>query len=298
MTHNGLYPIYDIADEHAEIPETLGTKEKFWIRHMDSLKLLKFGRPGTGEDWAEKVACELAELIGLPHAHYDLARHKGRGCVVSPSLIAEDGRLILGNELINSVTQNYNGARSYQQREHTVSRVLASLKLFTYPNYIRTWDTFIGYLMFDAWIGNTDRHHENWGLVIDKDRSVSLSPTFDHASSMGRELTDATREARLTTKDPRFNVEAFAAKARSALYADPSDKHPLSPIQAFQLAARAQRQSGFSWLRVLAGVDDEHVSGILNRIPAVCMSRPARDFAMAVLTVNRGRLLTMLVAER
>ena len=27
-------------------------------------------------------------------------------------------------------------------------------------------DVFVGYLMFDAWIANTDRHHENWALVV------------------------------------------------------------------------------------------------------------------------------------
>ena len=27
-------------------------------------------------------------------------------------------------------------------------------------------DVFVGYLLLDAWIGNTDRHHENWGFVL------------------------------------------------------------------------------------------------------------------------------------
>lgn len=288
------FPVFDIEDEDAVIPETLGTKEKFWIKHQGDLKLLKFGREGTGEDWAEKVACELCTLLELPHAHYELARHKGRRCVLSPSMTPIDGRLILGNELINRVVKNYDGTRSYHQREHTVSRVLASLKTYITVQYQESWHNFLGYLMLDAWIGNTDRHHENWGLIIDKDRVVTLAPTFDHASSMGRELLDNEREGRLTTKDKRYSVAAFAGKATSALYADPSDKRPLSPLAAFQLAARAQRDSGFYWLARLSKVDDQLVHGILHRIPPECMSVPSRQFAMALLTTNKAALLAML----
>ncbi|MEG3898961.1 MULTISPECIES: hypothetical protein [unclassified Microcoleus] len=46
--------------------------------------------------------------------------------------------------------------------------------------------------MLDAWIGNTDRHHENWGFVevrASKTPQViaHLAPTYDYASSLGRE---------------------------------------------------------------------------------------------------------------
>lgn len=47
--------------------------------------------------------------------------------------------------------------------------------------------------MLDAVIGNTDRHHENWGILRKRvgDRWQGMvAPTFDHASSLGRELRD------------------------------------------------------------------------------------------------------------
>jgi hypothetical protein len=34
-------------------------------------------------------------------------------------------------------------------------------------------DVFVGYLLLDAWIGNGDRHHENWGIVRMKTASNS-----------------------------------------------------------------------------------------------------------------------------
>ena len=58
-------------------------------------------------------------------------------------------------------------------------------------------DLFAGYLMLDALIGNTDRHHENWA-IIQAGRQYCLAPTFDHASCLGFNLSDAERIDRMT----------------------------------------------------------------------------------------------------
>jgi hypothetical protein len=84
---------------------------------------------------------------------------------------------------------------------------------------------FIGYLLLDAWIENTDRHHENWGIIVSPDTQAqpTLAPTFDHASSMGSHETDETRSARLETRDRGYSVDAYVEKADSALYATMSE---------------------------------------------------------------------------
>lgn len=285
-----LFPVIEI-DQHAEIPEQLGTKEKFWIRQKGQLRLLKFGREGTGEDWAEKVACELCGLLSLPHAHYDLARYNGRFGVLSPSIVGEGERLILGNEVINSVSSGYNTALSYRQREHTISRVLAALARFTSSKEDNQC-FFAGYLLLDAWIGNTDRHHENWGLINHGGKVVSLAPTFDHASSLGRELSDEVRSMRLSTKDSRYTVEAFAEKARSAIYENQHDRKPLSTSAAFfSAASKLPRKCGEYWIRTLAAIHVDEIDKIFLRIPEEFMSIPCRDFAKRILHHNRGRLV-------
>ncbi|TGP24895.1 MULTISPECIES: HipA domain-containing protein [unclassified Mesorhizobium] len=286
------YPIIDVEAE-AEIPESLGTKEKFWVRHGEKLSLVKFGRPDTGEDWAEKIVCELATLLGLSHAHYDLATFQGRRCVITPSLVEDGGRLILGNELIAHSTKGTAGTREYLQREHTVGRVLAALAVSLRPLVRTGWHNFIGYLMLDAWTGNTDRHHENWGVIRSSDGTVRLAPTFDHASSLGRELSDEERAKRLATNDIRFKVEAFAAKARSALFAEVTDRRPLGTIDAFALAARSNRSSGLYWLKKLESISEASVEGIFMMVPASVMSVAQKEFGLRLLLANKRRLLEL-----
>ena len=63
-----FYPIIQISDNAPELPEQQGTKTKYWLRMDNRPYLFKIGRANTGENWAEKVACELCTLLGLPHA--------------------------------------------------------------------------------------------------------------------------------------------------------------------------------------------------------------------------------------
>ncbi|MFV2058894.1 MAG: phosphatidylinositol kinase, partial [Thiohalomonadales bacterium] len=60
-------------DHAASQLEQLGTKSKFWYRNDYGSMLFKQGRPNTGENWAEKVCCEMCKLLKLPHAHYEFA---------------------------------------------------------------------------------------------------------------------------------------------------------------------------------------------------------------------------------
>jgi hypothetical protein len=77
-----------VADVEGDEP--MGSKEKFWCtrRGTEERYLLKYARAETGEDWAEKIAAELAGDGGLrlPHARVELATFGGRSAVLDPRL--------------------------------------------------------------------------------------------------------------------------------------------------------------------------------------------------------------------
>ncbi len=115
-----MYPVIDLGDRPAELPEQLGNKEKYWFRVDNRRYLLKIGRPGTGENWAEKIAAELADLLGVPHADYDFALWRGHKGVWTPSIEPADARLILGNELLAAIHAGYPRHEVRRVREHTL----------------------------------------------------------------------------------------------------------------------------------------------------------------------------------
>lgn len=103
-----MYRIIEVPEEAAESTEQLGTKPKFWFADSGGRPcLFKQGRPGTGENWAEKVSAEICGLLNIPHAAYELAVWRGFQGVVSPSFVPAGARLIFGNELLARVVSDY-----------------------------------------------------------------------------------------------------------------------------------------------------------------------------------------------
>ena len=153
-------------------------------------------------------------------------------------------------------------------------------------------DVFVGYLMFDAWIANQDRHHENWALVVTPEATY-LAPSFDHASSLGSGETDADREDRLTTRDTQRSVERYVERARSAFYASSSSERPLLTLEVFREAGKLRPKAADAWLERLRQVSPQDVACIFDQIPLDRITSVASRFAQKMLELNRQRLLVL-----
>lgn len=276
-----MYPIIEVPAGSAQSTEHLGTKPKFWFRDSESVwSLCKLARPNTGEDWSEKVAAEIAGLLGLPHAHYDLGVATGKPCVLSPSFLPQGCSLAHGNELLMQMDPSIGRVSHFRETAHTLSAVWQVLERTACalpigwnppPGIQREVDVFVGYLMLDAVIGNTDRHHENWGIVDARAGTVArrhLAPTFDHASCLGCHLTDEARAKKLVTKDLQFSPEAYARRARSAFFAeDGAGSKPMLTMEAFWGAAKQSPEAASVWLERLQSLLPAQIDNILASIP-------------------------------
>lgn len=284
--------------------EQLGSKKKFWFDDGPGRwSLFKLGR--ENEDWSEKAGTELAHLLGLPCASVELAECDGHAGIVSPSFLRKGDRLVHGNELFLHLDPEYPGTEQYHVRQHTVSAVLRALDEFR----ARPWDTldpplpenfdapdvFVGYLLLDTWIGNSDRHHENWA-VVQRGNQCFLAPSYDHASSLGRNELPEKVEKRLAGKDPRFTVDLYASKCRSAFYPSQDAARPMTTRDAFAHARSLRPEAAQHWLSRLLDIDDSAVAGIWDRIPDACCSMLHRRFAERILKSNRDHLLTLHTA--
>ena len=307
-----ISPIRKISELDPNRIEPMGTKEKYWFSRTGkhwywgcegNEFLFKAGREGTGDNWAEKVASELCELLGLPHAEYDLAEYRGLKGVITPSFVPEGGaRLELGNEILARYIRGYEKRKRFRQNKHILRIVLALISREAKELPIgwesldginAALDVFIGYLMLDAWIANQDRHHENWGLVVVPENRVHLAPTFDHASSLGRNLSDNKREERLNTKDIGWSMDRFVQRARSALYSTPNDTIPLLTLEAFSEAAVGRPDAARFWLGKLEEISLSDTRSIIDRVPKEEMSDIAKEFTQRIIELNKQRLLSI-----
>ena len=298
LVETSFYPVVVVPETSRQKDEPLGSKPKHWYQADDSTwHIFKQARPG--EDWSEKVACEVAALLGIPHADVEFASFGQVLGVSSPSFVPTGASLIHGNELMSEVVPAYSLEQRWRVSKHTLDNALKALDAASPvppPSYFNRlslgWtELFSGYLMLDALIGNTDRHHENWA-VIRHGKVDYLAPSYDHAASLGRNEPDRTRAARLDTADPGYSVEAYAGRARSAFYKTEEDTRPMATMDVF--AEVLERYPTASvWLECLERVTSEQLSGVFDRIPDQRISLTAKAFALRMLGSNRERLLSL-----
>lgn len=293
------FPIIEIPLEAPEDSEAMGTKEKFWFNHEQfGLCLYKKARQNTGEDWSEKIASELSRLLQLPHAKYELAMFNYKRGTISQSFLPENASLITGNEILAQIFLDY-PERINDLSQHTLHNIFSVFEKSTVDlpinwtplvGIVTAIDVFIGYLLLDAWIGNSDRHHENWAFIDCEGKSY-LSPTYDHASSLGRNESDEKRAKRLITNDRGFSVEAYASKCKSCLYGNVADKKPLKTFDVFCEAATLYPHAANVWLDNLERISSDIITRLFEKIPSHLISLTAINFAQKILNLNKNKLL-------
>ncbi|KAB1439008.1 hypothetical protein [Pseudodesulfovibrio senegalensis] len=321
LRRQDTYPIIGITKNQWDL-EPQGTLDKFWVEDNKDGKryLFKAGRPHTCQNTAEMVASKICETLGIPHAYYDFSISDGTQGVISSSFLlngGKEGRLIFGNELLEKAYDDYDATKRYKLKAYTLRRTAAFFSAISRPNdsfplypcnpndpsyraiideELTASDMFLSYLMLDALIGNLDRHHENWGLIVDTDKNMWLAPTYDHASSLGHNLLDHDREGRLVTKDSRRSVEAFVKRAKSAFY-EQGKRCP--SLCCFCLAAaRLGPERANYWRNKLELLTDDELDLILRRVPSEFASDISLHFMYEMIKCNKKRILEVEYGNR
>ena len=101
------YPIVEVQKEWTLAPEFMGTKDKFWYRSpsQNTDWLFKYPRPNSGEHWAEKIAAEVADLLGVLHAKVELATFEKYRGSASESFTRGERELTHGNQILAGAVQ-------------------------------------------------------------------------------------------------------------------------------------------------------------------------------------------------
>ena len=310
------YPIIEIQPDWVLEPEAMGSKDKFWFRGDDGPeRLFKFPQRNTGQHWSEKIAAEVADHLGILHARVELALFPGvRGSggrlpYFAPGLrefawvqgsatesFARKGReLIHGNQILAGQVLGYNPSQRFRQSDHTLANIFLGLeRAFVSADsakHAKKW--MADYLVLDALIGNTDRHHENWGILRKRTESGwqgMLAPTFDHASSLGRELVDDSAGKCRRRLLAEGRMAQYAEKAPGAIFWQATDKHGVSPLELVRRATALHPELFGPALKRLAKLDRAMLQGIVQRVPTDWMSELARDFAVELMCYTLEQL--------
>ena len=277
--------------------EGLGTKEKFRFRTDDgNFWLFKYPRPGSGEHWAEKISAEIATLIGVHCAEVQLSRCGDDLGMQSLLVVEPDGLRVHGNEVMAESIAGYDEHLRFGQREHCIRNIMNAVAGWTTRNRLdqrQVMGELVSYAILDGLIGNTDRHHENWMFYYDPERgSMRLAPSYDHGSSLGRELPD-DRRIRILNENRMLGyiLGGRGTKGKGRVYFAAHRRVALSPLHLAQLLCRWQPGISRPRLERLRSVPDSQFCDVIARVPPEFMSDAAKKFAYHFVMVSKSELL-------
>lgn len=120
------------------------------------------------EFWSEVISSKLGQSLGFNVLDYNVALYQGRlGCISKQMLQPDKQELYHGVDVLN---------------DHLKSFILSDKPTYSYQDIVSMSkaNPFFGNLLhgfnkmilFDAFIGNGDRHLENWALLVDYDVKI------------------------------------------------------------------------------------------------------------------------------
>lgn len=298
------YDVWDVSDWPALDFATRGRTAKEWLIRPDGSdeepewlwKEVPVESSGLerslGHDWGERVACEVAGLLGVPAHEVQLARRwERRGVVCRSFASVRAGHPVLSNanELLPNVVTGYDPSKKGEVAGYTLDAVFTVLDGVAPPAGSDTvvqnaHAAFAGVLVVDALIANQDRNHENWGVLQDRSSGeILLAPAFDQACCLGYQEREDHKERLLVTGE----VDQWARAGRSNQF----EGRPNLVDLALDCLARLDRSVAAFWIQRLESVTLADMEDVVQPVPDDLMSQVDRRFAIDVMYENQRRIL-------
>ena len=161
---------YDITN-WTEKPyfNTKGTRDKCVVSEPETgndfffkTSLFKENRDYKTEFWSEIVASKIGQYLGFKVLDYNIAKQGDKVGCISRSMLLEGERLVEGINLLTGFDNTYNPENKSSYSLYTFNFIKEALCFWGLSNNI---EDIINTIIFDAIIGNSDRHQENWGFI-------------------------------------------------------------------------------------------------------------------------------------
>lgn len=116
------------------------------------------------EFWSEITSSKIGQMLGFNildyDIGYDLNDEQQIGCLSKSMVEHTENKLSEGIQFLRGFDSSYNPKTD--ENEYTFSFIKRTLEFFELSEFETH---FIEMLIFDAVIGNSDRHQENWGFI-------------------------------------------------------------------------------------------------------------------------------------
>jgi len=251
--------------------------------------LFKRSRSGFPEQyWIEIFAYQLGCLVGVTVPSAFVAYNSNTreaGALIEWFYIPKEEKYISGGDILQARIEEFDRKKGEKHNFQSIVDALNPEFWKLEENWIQN---FAKMIIFDALIGNTDRHQDNWGVITNFTVFTSrISPAFDNGTSMGHEI----QEKKFSQFDERVRLEKYVNKGKPHLKWDLNEEHKFRGNQDALLLKVLDTYPNFSDLMLSClNFKREQIEEMLERL--VRFNVPVR------LTKNRARFMLNLLCYR
>ena len=158
--------IIDVTDWEKEV-YVIGRRKKYLYVDPITRRKAYFKYPWTrkngdvtlGEVWSEKIAADIGQVIKIPTPEVFIAKNNNEYGSLSYSFLENEEQLYHGVVFLNAYFEKIFKTTDFDPINIKFPRLDALLQI---TESFKVQKGFIDILIFDALIGNCDRHSENW----------------------------------------------------------------------------------------------------------------------------------------
>lgn len=262
---------------------TKGTRAKrFAVDFRGNKAFFKYQGNGylVSESCSEKMCYEIAKVLGYECAKIELAKDSEGTIGVLNYLFIDIG----SNEHIDAASY-LNIHDNERKKFYTISNIKNTLDMFDN----RLFNDFIKIMVFDALVGEQDRHEENWG--IEKNGNLyRLSPLYDNGDSLLRDFRNENFAEDYYSKKKDF--DAYIKKSKTIIYKEDNCK----TYKHFELINYlndnfhdiVQKE-----INNLNKLTDKVIEKIVNKIPDNLLTDMHKKFIILYIKKRRNILLNI-----
>lgn len=283
---NNYYPIFEENKDfyvQDDIIGFRGTRRKKQVRDTNKNKaFLKYSKEDyvVSELVSEKLCYEIAKILGYNCARIEFAIDKlGNQAILNYYFIDKENK---HTDAVGFLKSNDSQLRC---EYYKISNIKNSLDFYNQ----NLFKEFIKIMIFDALVGEQDRHEENWGITNEKN-IITMSPIYDNGCSLLDKFQDELYAEKYYNNDA---FESFINKSKTYIYKEDKNQR-YKHFELIKYLLNNYSELVIPEITNLNKLSNSIVKSIVNRVPDSILTGKHKEYIVKYIIRRRDILLNML----